>query len=360
MFVSRNRTAFLAEVFVSTDKLGVKSAVVVVRATFAVGPEGTTTASRNQMPFVFADTHYGDPQKTAVMLETDFVPVKPHAEVLLNAYAVAPEGRPVEALEVALLGPKLAKRAIVTGERHWVDSLVGPRPTRPVPFRQMPLAWHLAFGGGDNSDKDPRKHGCCMQNPIGTGFHVNQSGRTIVGLPLPCIEHPDHRIQSWNDTPPPVGFGPVPRFASTRVAHAGTYDQRWLDHVRPFLPQDFDDRYFQAAPEDQQFEAITPGAEYTCLNMSPEAPFVVRTPALHVSAKFLYDDRTVIKVVRADTLILEPHERRIIVVGRASMVLPRKFTRLREIQVEPDGPAVPIRRPGSRPPTSDQANRERD
>ncbi|HEY0135707.1 MAG TPA: hypothetical protein VGB85_16600, partial [Nannocystis sp.] len=62
MFVSSNKTAFLAEVFVATDKLGVKSAVVVVRATFAVGRDGATTASKDQAPFVFADAHYGDPQ----------------------------------------------------------------------------------------------------------------------------------------------------------------------------------------------------------------------------------------------------------------------------------------------------------
>jgi hypothetical protein len=30
---------------------------------------------------------------------------------------------------------------------------------------------------------------------------------------------------------------------------AGTYDEHWLNETRPFLPADFDDQYFQAAPQ---------------------------------------------------------------------------------------------------------------
>lgn len=335
VFIRRNTSPFLAEVFVAIDKGGVKSLVVVVRATFAVGHDGGATVHEQQTPFVFADAHHADPETTAVASEMDFAPVKPRAEVLLNAQAIAPGGTPVEALEVALVGPGLTKRAIVTGERFWTRGPLGLRPTAPRPFQRMPLAWHLAFGGADNSDDDPRKHRCELRNPIGAGFHVN--ARTLEGVALPCIEHPEHRLRAWSDRPEPIGFGPVSRFASMRLKYAGTYDQDWLENVRPFLPQNFDDRYFQAAPECQQFDGLRPGTEFVCINMSTEGRFAVRVPRLNVTAKFLLDDRKVIKTVRADTLILEPHERRIVLVGRTAMVLPRKFTRLREVEIESGG-----------------------
>ncbi len=108
-----------------------------------------------------------------------------------------------------------------------------------------------------------------------------------------------------------------------------------MDEVLPFLPADFDERYFQAAPEDQQLDGLEAGTEFMCLNMSVERKFVVRLPALNVAANFLFDDKTYRKPIKPDTLIIEPHQKRIILVGRASVDLPRKFTRLREIVVEP-------------------------
>ena len=49
----------------------------------------------------------------------------------------------------------------------------------------------------------------------------------------------------------PMALGPVGRGWRPRLSYAGTYDQHWIDEVFPFLPADFDDRYYQAAPEDQ-------------------------------------------------------------------------------------------------------------
>lgn len=335
MFVSKNTSPFLAEAFVFTDKRGKKSSVAVVRATFDVGADGSAAASDVQTPFVFADTHYGDPAATSIQCESDFVPVKHKAEILLNASAVAPNAEPVAQVAVGLFGPGLSKQAIVTGERCWTSGFRGIKPTPPAPFYSLPLAWHLAFGGTDKSHENLSHHRCELRNPIGTGFHINASTETIVGVALPCIEHPQHRMRSWSDTPEPIGFGPVSRFAKSRVRFAGTYDQHWMDDVLPFLPADFDDRYFQAAPEDQQLDDLDAGAEFMCLNMSVEGRFVVRLPALNVAANFHFDDKTYRRPIKPDTLIIEPHRKRIILVGRASVDLPRKFTRLREIVVEP-------------------------
>src|SRR5690606_3122533 len=50
----------------------------------------------------------------------------------------------------------------------------------------------------------------------------------------------------------PVAFGPLGRGWPARARFGGTYDERWMNDDFPFLPRDFDERYYQAAPEDQQ------------------------------------------------------------------------------------------------------------
>lgn len=337
MFISANHTPYLAEGFTAIDKACRKSFVVVVRATYDVDADGHCRLSERQSPFVYADAHHGDPAATSVRAESDFVPVKPRAEVVLDALAMAPGGHAAERVEVALLGPSLHKRALVTGERHWMRGSFGMRPSRPVPFSAMPLAWHLAFGGTDRTFGDAARARSDPRNPVGRGFQVNSSAQAIEGRPLPCIEHPQSRIASWDDRPEPIGFGPVPRFAAGRARHAGTYDEHWTANVLPFLPADFDERYFLAAPPDQQLDALAEGMTFACLHMNGSGTFRVRLPRLSVPVSFMFDDRTRVPTVTPGTLILQPHEGRVVLLGRARALLPRQFTRLREVRVGPAG-----------------------
>lgn len=331
MFVSANTSPFLAETFPYADKHAVKWCVTVVRATFDVDAQGNCTPSEQQSPFVFADTHYGDPETTSIRVESDFVPVKPKCEVVLDARAVAPGGKPTEAVEVALLGPGIEKRALVTGQRRWFRGGLGIQASKPTPFLELPLAWHLAFGGWDRTDPDPAKHRSDAINPIGSGFLVGQGN--IDGAPLPCVEHPQSRMRIWNDRPQHIGFGPVPRFARERARYAGTYDKYWMENVLPFLPQDFDDRYFQAAPEDQWVDKFSAGMIFGCIGMSESGRFGVKLPALSVPVRFMFDDHIEHKVATPDTLIMVPHESKIVLVGRISSKLPRKFVKLQQVQV---------------------------
>ncbi len=335
MFISANSTPYLAEAFTALDKTCVKSFVVVVRATYDVDANNNCKISDLQSPFVYADAHYGDPETTSVRAESDFVPTKPRAEILLDAVAMVPGGGTAESVEVALLGSSLDKRAIVTGERHWYCGAFGMRATRPLPFDTLPLAWHLTFGGTDRTFGDETRTRSDPRNPVGRGFQVNSRPKAIEGQLLPCIEHAQSRIESWDDRPEPIGFGPVPRFAAERARYAGTYDEHWMEDILPFLPDDFDDHYFLAAPPDQQFDTLAEGMEFACLNMSKSGIFRVRLPRLSVPVSFMFDDRIRVSTLIPDTLILKPHEGRIVLLGRVRAQLPRKFTRLREVKVGP-------------------------
>jgi len=338
MQITVNTTPFAADVCAATDRRAQKHCVVVVKATFDVDESGLCRISDEQEPLVYADVHHGDPATSSIKHENDFAPVKPRADVLVEGMAVAPAGRAVTRIDVALVGPGLDKRAIVTGDRRWVRSAGGVVASAPEPFVAMPLVWDRAFGGSDLSHASPMKHGTELRNLAGVGFHRNGNRDTVVGKALPNVERPDSAMREWSDKPEPIGFGPVGRSWQPRIGFAGTYDQRWMDEKLPFLPDDFDDRYFQSAPPDQQLEGLSPGGTFGCLHMNARGRFTVALPELRVPVRFTVGDRVEARTLSADTLIMAPARERIVLVGRASVPLPRKMVALREVQIGPRKP----------------------
>ena len=338
MFISANRTAFPAEMFVFVDKDARKRAVVVVKATFDVAEDGRCRPADEQAPIVYADEHYGDPATTGVRYESDCVPPKPRSDVLVVGDAVAPPDRRVTSMDVAVAGPGLRKSARVLGDRVWLEAAGGPVASSPEPFERMPLSFDRAFGGRCDDHPDPACRLAELRNLVGRGFYPDE--RTAIGRPLPNIERPGSEVRAWTDRPEPIGFGVIGRGWASRIPFAGTYDEQWMKERMPFLPHNFDLRYFQCAPPDQQGLSLAPGERYQCLNMSASGRFTVELPPYRVSVRFCIDDRTERRDTEADTLIVEPSRNRIMLVWRAAMVLPRKLVRLREVQVGPPARAA--------------------
>ncbi len=341
MQITSNTTPFLAERFVSTDKHARKHCVLVVKATFDVAANAECRPSPAQIPFVYVDVHHGDPGTTSLRSESEFAPIKPRADVLVEACAMTPDLRPLTRLEVALWGPGIDKHALVSGDRVWTKGILGLKPSMPQAFTSMALSWDRAFGGSDLSSDNAAKNGSELRNLVGVGFHLHADEGAIVGKPLPNIENAGQRVGTWSDKPEPVGFGPVGRNWLPRSSFAGTYDQRWMDDKLPFLPDNFDERYFQSAPLDQQLARLSEGMAFECVNMSASGRFPVRLPQLLVPVRFMFDHGTDTQTLAPDTLILKPAEGRIVLLARASVPLTRKIVALREIQ---------IGRPPYRPP----------
>lgn len=77
---------------------------------------------------------------------------------------------------------------------------------------------------------------------------------------------------------------------------------------------------------------LSPGDAYACVHTSAAGDFVARLPSWRVPVEFGFDDTTRLVDSRPDTLILEPGPRRVLLIARTSVPLPRKLTALREIQ----------------------------
>src|SRR5262249_2144230 len=144
------------------------------------------------------------------------------------------------------IGP-LRKKLRVLGDRVWKAGFLGPKLGDPQPFSQMPLIYERTFGGqhGDPPQSDPR-------NPVGRGFVTRKAD--LPDTLAPNIEDPSDKTR-------PAGLGPIAPNWSPRCDRAGPYDAAWHEQRKPLVPADFDDRFFQAAPDDQQVPGYLSGGE---------------------------------------------------------------------------------------------------
>jgi hypothetical protein len=276
-----NGTPLRAETLSVAGPEGRRSFTVVVKGTFDLREGQAIPLAQVQLPLACTDAT-GGRRDAGTRYESDFVPFKPRADALCVGNAHVAGGKPVTHCVVAFGVGSWLKQILVTGNRTWKVGIarLGNTPGDPEPFTAMPVSFENAYGGRDPADATGFR--ACAQNPIGKGYTT--SSATLDGLPLPNLEDPANRIRSWKDQPPPRTFGPVGRTWQPRFARVGTYDQRWLDRRAPAPPADFDEGYYNCAPDDQQIEGYLRGDEKVrVVNMHPEhTDLTFRLPKLRV------------------------------------------------------------------------------
>ena len=119
-----------------------------------------------------------------------------------------------------------------------------------------------------------------------------------------------------------------------RYPYAGTYDQNWIDNIFPFLPADFDERYYQAAPEDQQTGYPEGGEEVQLLNLTPVGRTRFLLPTVDVPVVFFRrnQDPEHHQAV-LDTVVIEPDLGRVLMTWRASVPLKKNMFEMAQILV---------------------------
>src|SRR5690606_26168733 len=245
--------------------------VVVVKGTFTLPKPGEAPClADEQLPLVEADSFTGEPGLSAPLYESDYAPFKPRCDVILSGCAYAPGGKPAAKVPVGIKVGRVAKVFNVIGDRKWEAGIGGIGPGFAVPFDRKPISYDVAFGGVDAFSEDPADHDAYMLNPAGIGYRKGLTTGPIDGTPMPSTEERDDPVKSPLGRYRPMSFGPIGRAWTPRCQLAGTYDDAWLENVFPFLPSDFDDRYYQCAPEDQQTDYLEGGESVTLVNLTPD------------------------------------------------------------------------------------------
>ena len=310
-----NRTPFAAERGWVRDRNGAEVWLVAVKCTFDIKPDGSTAISPDQPPVLRIPEYYGEPGKSSIKYEEDLVLTKKTTDVIVVGHAYAPQGRPVTQLDVGFRVGPVQKLLRVTGDRRW--GAIGP--TSPEPFVKMPLVYERAFGGVDTRSANPERD-WDWRNPVGTGFAVSRDN--LAGAALPNLEYPNDTVRGWKDRPQPASLGPVAGHWQPRVKFAGTYDEAWLNDRQPLLPADFDDGFYQCAPQDQQAPAFLRGDEPVVLHrLTENGDLRFHLPKLFLGfdTRFYDGSRQIHRDRKLHTVILEPDYPRVSLVWHSAL-----------------------------------------
>src|SRR5262245_13505405 len=332
-----NATGMAAGYTGGLDKDAREWLVVVVKGTYLIprNPNDSPVLAPEQVPLLTADKFTGAPGYSAPVYEADYPPRKPRCDVLLNGSAYAPGGRPVDRVTVSLRVGTVRKSFDVVGDRVWQASALRLGASPPTPFARMPISYDRAFGGVDKAKGDLTTFRWYPTNHAGVGWHDYLDTKFLDGAPLPNTEETGDPVRKPNGTYRPMSFGSVGRAWQPRPKWAGTYDQKWLDETFPFLPKDFDERYFQAAPEDQQCDYLKGGEEIELSNLTPAGRTLFRVPVVDVPVEFtvLGGSKHMTQLPVIDTLMLEPDRNRFSVIWRTSLRLRRNIFEITRIVV---------------------------
>jgi hypothetical protein len=329
MLQFRNETGFEGTVFASADPDGVDSLYAVIKGTFDLA-RGLAVADE-QVPIVAADEHYGDPAASSIKAPSDICLMKPGTDVLLIGQAHAHRGQPAAHVDVHLEVGPVHKIVRVFGERYWQANATGVSITSPEPFTAMPLVWERAFGGTEATEQGPDAE---PRNPVGRGFRSAHSERPLDGLPLPNLEDPFSPIESWKQRPAPVCFAPIAAHWQPRASWAGTYDERWQQDRAPYLPRDFDPRFFQVAPPGLVAPPLRGGERVEVLGAHPWGRLSFALPTVQVGVTYQVNGSSQPRPARLDTVIIEPEAARVVLVWRSVLACDKQLLRVREVRAD--------------------------
>lgn len=257
--ILRNYTPFSPLFFESRDVRGQEFGVVVVRGTFTIIPFEPLRPDPKQWPIVEADKWHGEINTSSVYMESDLAPFKPRSDIHINAIAQAPGGRPLPEWDVQVNVGSVEKALRVTGPRWWVRERGDWRLTDPEPTTEVPIRYEHAFGGAWTDEWGRTQ--VFENNPVGTGYVCEDIPRHVDSITAPQIEAPNDPVTDLAKPHEPQGLGPIARAWLPRRKLAGTYDDAWLKHRWPELPEDFDYAHYNSAHPDLIYPGFLLGDE---------------------------------------------------------------------------------------------------
>jgi hypothetical protein len=250
---------------------------VLVKRSYRIVPGGRCTRADEDAPLVPGDMFWEDPMTSSVRHESDLVPFKLATDVVLNGTAYAPGGQPSQTFTTSLQVGGRRKVIQVVGDRRAHYANGGPPAiTDPSPITRMELRYERAYGGTDvYSDlKTPYPY---PRNPLGRGFVVANTARSVNDMLLPNLEDPSVPVSAvalclvdygkWPSRPLPAGFGWFPKVWRPRAELAGILpldrpvEQELRQAYAKLLPADQREAYLEHGLRDMDFRFFNGASE---------------------------------------------------------------------------------------------------
>ncbi len=269
-----NLTPFPHLRFSNSDNRGLEFGVLALKATFTLDEAGNCALSDEQEGINLSDETFGAVNESSLRQPSDMVGYKPVADIIINATAHAPGGKPAPSWIVGVRvsdakGKRAEKVLRVFGPRFWVpkwkralsdeekrewrkhrDLFIGWELSEPEPILSLPIRYEYAYGGVLQTgidDSGEATFETFEHNPIGRGMIDREWTDHTKPQPAPQIEFPSEPITDPYKRYYPAGFGPIPPAWLPRRPLGGTFDKAWLDNVWPKWPKDYDFAYNNSA-----------------------------------------------------------------------------------------------------------------
>lgn len=330
MLQLQNKTPFLAQLALFPNAQAIDTLYVAVKGSFSLHP--TLDVAPEQVPLCLADVCFGEPGQSSIKYAAEMHLAKPGTDVVLVGHAWPPQGRALRGLDVQVSVADRAKTVRVFGERTWLRD---GRASSPEPFDFMPLVYERAYGGVQREEGGDAVLSAETRNPVGAGFRGRRAPTAMTGQALPNLEDPRTLIQTLDDQPAPASFGFIAPHWLPRARYAGTYDATWQQQRAPYLPLDFDSKFFNAAHPDLSFERYLAGGEpVLVVNASRHGALGFSLPVCEIAAVARIAGRTVPMQLNLETVLIEPDENRLCMTWRAALTCDKQALRIERVSLD--------------------------
>lgn len=322
MELINNAKHTIAKATIMLDKAGFEYLMVVIKATYNL-PNNYCIPRPiiPPQPLCYTDIYNADVGTSVPLYDNDFVLRKQKCDVIFNANAYSPQKKPTNNIIVSAKVGSMSKNISVFGQRKW-DKINQSYQAKEIEFfTVVPLHYGFSFGG---QYKYQDKLICHPSNPLGMGYFIEESinNQSL----MQQLEQPNNLIKTPESKNEPIAFSVLPRQYGLRAKYAGTFDEKWRQEIAPFLPDDFDERYFQSAPTDQQIPFPKGKEIVTLINMHPKRPEInFNLPRLNNIPVRIYNKNNNINLINpnVDTLYFEPNNDFFSVVWRCCFPIQR-------------------------------------
>lgn len=402
-----NLTPFDALCFDSIDTQGRECSTVVINVSYDIlvdaGSGVATLNLKETEPSLLQmkDVYWGEPLLTSIRQESDVVPFKPVCDVLVLGNAYAPAGKPEHAWPVRIqllsraqkiyadqsnaLQPVLDKTLTIFQPGIFQRRFWGWKLEREKSATAVPLHWEKSFGGASKvrnpkfeqrpDEAEYLLNEVCFTNSLGCGWqHRGVNGATQKAglqientLPAPCIFYPGEHldkpatikhprsVQSPADICAaskiypyrPAGFGVIARHWAPRIALSGTYDNTWINTRWPLLPKDFDERFWNCAPQDQQIAWPSANCQINTWflfspNIAPKGYVELTLPGHRAFVMARLNNKSLLPLsAQIDTLILDTDALKLTAIWRCRLIKSSLLAKLEaRFEIDPSAPLL--------------------
>lgn len=332
MLQLKNETGLQAIINAFANTEGVDSLYIGIKASFTLCAAPKLT--EEQAPFVLADEFAGEPGESSITQPCEAHLCKPSSDIILTGHACAPGRKQVRMLDAQLSVGNRAMVVRVIGDRVWDSGQI----SSPNPFESMPLTYERAYGG---VVVDPDKSGvisACEQNPVGTGHTKGMGRRDVNGTSLPNLEDPQNLITSLGSQPEPMSFACTAPSWQPRLKHAGTYDDHWQRNRAPYLPTDFDLRFFNMAHPRMVYPTYLKGGEpVQMVNLHDEGSIAFSLPVLQPSASVQISGNALPLSPNFETLSIDAERSTFSMIWRTEIACDKKLLKVEQVDIQCEG-----------------------